>query len=151
MKINYIEGDATSPLGTGPRVITHICNDEGKWGKGFVLALSKRWKQPEQSYREIKQPALGDVQFVNVEPGLTVANIIGQHGIRRASNGEPPIRYAAVEQGLAKVADYALEHGATIHMPRIGCGLAGGTWQEMEPIINRTLTEKGLEVTVYDL
>jgi hypothetical protein len=36
-------------------------------------------------------------------------------------------------------------------MPRIGCGLAGGTWDKIEPIIERTLLAKGIEVVVYDL
>ncbi len=152
--IAYVEGDATKPAGDGPHVIAHICNDEGKWGKGFVLAISRRWKEPEEQYRQqYKQepkPRLGDVQFVLVEPQITVANMIGQHGIKRGTGGLAPIRYEAVEQGLAKVASYALKHGASVHMPRIGCGLAGGSWEEIEPIIKRTLTDKGVEVVVYD-
>jgi hypothetical protein len=35
-------------------------------------------------------------------------------------------------------------------MPRIGCGLAGGKWEEIEPIIERTLIEADVKVTVYD-
>jgi len=153
-QILYIQGDATKPAGDGPNIIAHICNDEGKWGKGFVLAVSRRWKEPEELYRhQFKQnpkPRLGDVQFVEVEPQITVANIIGQHGIKRGNGGLAPIRYDAVEQGLVKVAGYALKRGARVHMPRIGCGLAGGNWEEIEPIINRTLTDKGVEVVVYD-
>ena len=34
-------------------------------------------------------------------------------------------------------------------MPRIGCGLAGGTWKEVEPIVQAALD--GLPVVVYDL
>ncbi len=49
--IEYVSGDATRPVGDGCKVIVHICNDRGGWGKGFVLALSKRWKQPEAAYR----------------------------------------------------------------------------------------------------
>jgi len=153
-QIAYIQGDATKPVSNGPNIIAHICNDEGKWGKGFVLAVSRRWQQPEEYYRQqFKQnpkPRLGDVQFVEVEPQITVANIIGQRGINRGHGGLAPIRYNAVEEGLAKVAGYALKNGASVHMPRIGCGLAGGNWEEIEPIINRTLTDKGVEVVVYD-
>jgi len=35
-------------------------------------------------------------------------------------------------------------------MPRIGCGLAGGTWDRIEPLLHRTLTVAGIAVTVYD-
>ena len=52
MEILYIKGDATAPIGSGVKVITHICNDIGGWGKGFVLALSKKWKMPEEAYRQ---------------------------------------------------------------------------------------------------
>lgn len=60
------------------KVITHICNDIGGWGKGFVLALSKKWKMPEEAYRQWyksqEEFTLGAVQFVNVENELYVAN-----------------------------------------------------------------------------
>ena len=52
MDINYLNGDATNPTGNGNKIIVHICNDIGGWGKGFVMAISKRWKQPEHQYRE---------------------------------------------------------------------------------------------------
>jgi hypothetical protein len=47
----YVIGDATAPQGDGPRVIVHVCNDVGKWGKGLVLALSGRWPEAEGRYR----------------------------------------------------------------------------------------------------
>ncbi|RYD76612.1 MAG: Appr-1-p processing protein, partial [Verrucomicrobiaceae bacterium] len=46
MAIHYVTGDATRPEGDGARVICHVCNDIGGWGRGFVTALSKRWKGP---------------------------------------------------------------------------------------------------------
>jgi ATP-dependent helicase HepA len=49
--------------------------------------------------------------------------------------GDPPIRYEAVEECLAKVAETAREVKASVHMPRIGCGLAGGEWSRIEPLI----------------
>jgi hypothetical protein len=36
-------------------------------------------------------------------------------------------------------------------MPRIGCGLAGGTWDRVEPVLESTLAAAGVEVVVYDL
>ena len=49
MPIQYRTGDATRPEGDGPKIIAHICNDVGAWGKGFVLALSKRWNTPRSN------------------------------------------------------------------------------------------------------
>ena len=50
--IDYVKGDATSPVGSGTKIICHVCNDVGGWGRGFVVALSRRWSAPEARYRE---------------------------------------------------------------------------------------------------
>lgn len=154
MEINYLKGDATNPLSEGSKIIVHICNDIGGWGKGFVMAISKRWKQPEQQYREWFKTkdnfSLGQVQFVQVEEELWVANLIGQHKINKDENGNAPIRYEAISLGLEQVAQFAIDKKASVHMPRIGCGLAGGTWDKIEPLIDTTLTIKNIQVFVYD-
>ena len=156
MPIQYRTGDATRPEGGGPKIIAHICNDVGAWGKGFVLALSKRWKTPEEQYRawhagQFAAPfQLGEVQFVQVEEDLWVANMIAQHGLRW-SQGRPPIRYEALRQALRRVAEFAQQQQASIHMPRIGAGLAGGDWSIISRIIEEELCRHGLEVVVYDL
>jgi O-acetyl-ADP-ribose deacetylase (regulator of RNase III) len=150
--INYVKGDATRPIGDGNKIVTHICNDEGKWGKGFVLAVSRRWRYPERMYRAEKRHKLGDVQFIQVEDDIVVANMVAQHSVGFAGN-VPPIRYAALRECLIKVADFCKKSEAiaktSIHMPRIGCGLAGGKWEEVEAIVNETLAN--IPVTVYDL
>jgi O-acetyl-ADP-ribose deacetylase (regulator of RNase III) len=67
-QIHYVTGDATAPIGTGHKIIAHVCNDIGAWGAGFVLALSKRWPQPKAEYLKIRPAlALGLVQLVQVE------------------------------------------------------------------------------------
>ena len=153
-EITYTTGDATQPIGAGNKIIVHVCNDIGGWGKGFVMAISKRWKAPEQSYRawfaSKDKFGLGEVQFVQVESEIWVANLVGQRDIRADKLGTPPIRYEAISEGLEKVAQFAREKDASVHMPRIGCGLAGGTWDKMEPIIQKTLSDQNIEVTVYD-
>ena len=42
MAINYLIDEATAPDDEAPGVIAHVCNDSGGWGKGFVLAISRR-------------------------------------------------------------------------------------------------------------
>lgn len=152
--IQYIKGDATSPQPSGNKIIVHVCNDIGGWGKGFVMAISKRWKEPEKQYREWFKSKndfeLGKVQFVQVEEDLWVANLIGQHKINKDENGDAPIRYNAIEEGLKTVSDFAKTNSASVHMPRIGCGLAGGKWEMIEPIILKTLSDQDIKVVVYD-
>ena len=53
---------------------------------------------------------------------------------------------------VARMAKSEGEPGSlSVHMPRIGCGLAGGTWERIEPLIVKVLCERGIPVTVYDL
>jgi len=153
--IKLLKGDATVPQAKGCKIIAHVCNDQGGWGKGFVLAISARWKEPERAYRDwYRQRSendfqLGAVQFIQVDPTIWVANMIGQHGMKTGSKG-PPIRYPAIEACLTKVLAKAQELAASVHMPRIGCGLAGGKWEVIEPLITQTLCANDIAVTVYD-
>lgn len=153
--ITYVRGDATAPGGKGVKIIAHVCNDIGGWGKGFVLALSRRWPEPEAAFRGWHRDrarndfGLGALQLVRVGPYLWVANMVGQRGIRTGSKGVP-VRYEAIDTALAALAGRAAELGASVHMPRIGCGLAGGKWSRVEPLIEARLTSRGIPVTVYD-
>lgn len=154
--IVYLIGDATKPQGAGNKIIAHVCNDIGAWGRGFVLALSKVSPAPERAFREWYRGrehndfALGAVQFVSVTLDIEVANMIGQHGIRK-SGGVPPIRYDVLEIALKIVGEKARTANASVHLPRIGCGLAGGKWSEIEPLIERQICASGVPVFVYDL
>lgn len=145
----------------------HIVNTAGGWGAGFVVALSKRWTDPEGQYRKWYRDkthprfgdfALGNVGWVLVEPGLWVANMIAQVGYGRSGGQQhktddeadlPPIRYDALRTCLTKVAESATSKGSTIHAPRIGCGLAGSSWGQVEPLIQETMRD--LQVFIYDL
>jgi O-acetyl-ADP-ribose deacetylase (regulator of RNase III) len=159
--ITYIDGDATNPTGDGHKLIIHCCNDIGGWGRGFVLALSNKWKEPEYWYRKwYEQRALtsrldtnahfrlGNIQYVPVEKDITVINMIGQKGIK-PENGISPIRYDAIRSCLKKVAEFASAiENSTIHAPKFGAGLAGGDWSKIEVLINEEL--KAFSVTIYD-
>lgn len=145
--ISFVTGDATRPIAApGPRVICHVCNDVGAWGAGFVLAVSQRWAAPEAVYRAEERRTLGSVQLVEVEPGLYVANLIAQNGFPRP--GYPcALDYAALRQCLRTLGEIMSD--ASFHMSRIGCGIAGGMWPEVEAIIRCELD--GRSVVVYDL
>ncbi|HEY9367116.1 macro domain-containing protein [Streptomyces sp.] len=154
--ITYVRGDATAPQGKGVKIVAHVCNDLGGWGKGFVLAISRRWPEPEAAYRRWHRErarndfGLGAAQFVQVGPYLWVANLVGQRGIRTGRSTGVPVRYEAIDTALGALAEKAAELSASVHMPRIGCGLAGGKWSRVEPLIEERLVARGIPVTVYD-
>ena len=159
--ITYLKGDATSPDVKGFKLIVHVCNDVGGWGRGFVLALSKKWPEPEAEYRTLKPAGrllLGQVQFVNVDDTTIVANMIAQKGYGKNNKNlhrsdEPdddiPLQYDHLKTCLEKVHLSASIQSGSVHMPRIGCGLAGGSWERVESII--TAVMRDVPVYVYNL
>jgi hypothetical protein len=169
--ITYTPGDATCPAGEGLRLLIHIVNDKPAWGLGFVVSLSKKWSAPERAYRAwarereqtglsgadstrqgAKYPPfeLGQIQIVQVEPTIFVANMLAQHDIRWHGD-VPPIRYEALREALSRVAHWAVEHGASIHGPRLGAGLAGGVWGIVEQLLKEAFDPYEIPVTIYDL
>jgi len=160
-ELKVVRGDATCPCGTGTKIIMHVCNNciPGKWGSGFVLALSRKWSSPEDEYRKwsvtgksCRQTfALGSVQFVQVEEDLFVANMIAQAGVGRRG-GKIPLRYQALEQCLKKVYDFAVAKGASVHCPyKMGADRAGGNWELIKEMIVSCICSRGKSVTCYSL
>lgn len=162
-QIHYVIGDASDPVRVNedPVIIAHVCNDKGGWGSGFVVALSNRDQRPEQMYRVCwasSHMPLGEVSMSLYDPkgqerdqNIFVANMIAQHGFKSADN-PVPLDYKVLWECLVTVGEEAADMSATVHMPRIGCGLGGGDWTKVEDIIQRALVDLyHLDVYVYDL
>ena len=154
-RLKYVVGDATIPMSAGHRIIIHVCNDVGKFGKGFAAALGKRWKKPENEYRRWYRSQsmfkLGEVQTINVQSDTMIVNMIAQHDIKPDEDGTPPIRYDALKKCLSQVGELAQDQGSSIHAGRFGAGNAGGNWEEIEKLIIQELVMRGLKVIIYDL
>lgn len=151
--LNYIKGDATEPVGEGNKIVAHIVNNIGAWGAGFVLAVSKKWPEPEDNYKMYTPNALrlGTVDYILVDNtpfnNIYVANMIAQHGIKGNKEGIP-LRYSSLVDCLRNLNEMADHLKASIHMPMIGSGLAGGDWAVIEQIIRECTT---VSVNIYYL
>ena len=159
-KIHYIIGDATLPIETEAenKLIVHCCNSLGAWGAGFVVPLGKRYPQAKESYKTYinknGRGYLGEVDEVKVADNIYVENLIGQSFLYKKSNGEIPCNYLAIKVGFQNIIEKWLTRAEnySIHMPRIGCGLAGGDWNTIENIIKETFIDiANVDVFVYDL
>jgi O-acetyl-ADP-ribose deacetylase (regulator of RNase III) len=152
--ISYEQGDAVYPQPNENFVIAHVCNDIGRWGAGFVLALDKRSLEMRHSYLsqvQAGQANLGDVHYVVLPDALNgyVANMVAQRGTRSLGNPRP-LSYPWLRMCLQDVSRFALRNQARIVMPRIGCGLAGGSWDKVEGLIRLSIDDS-IPVVVYDL
>jgi hypothetical protein len=90
------------------------------------------------------------VSFAKATDNIIVANIIGQYDIY-PRDGKIPLDYEALEKGFKFIIEIFKMHKMplTVHMPKIGCGLAGGDWNRVEEIIKNTFINSNIEVYVY--
>tara|TARA_Y100000310_G_scaffold56232_1_gene51590 strand:+ start:26483 stop:26977 length:495 start_codon:yes stop_codon:yes gene_type:complete len=156
--LKTIVGDATNPQLTDDNevaVIPHVCNDAGGWGAGFVVALSKRWRHPEEGYRRMEKK-LGSISTVNIGDGPVVINMIAQRGYIDSEMNPRPLKYNALVECMEKVGKtYAAinsvgEEKYVIHCPKFGSDLAGGRWEFILDLIEDIWLNKGLDVVVYE-
>jgi len=147
MQLYHVVGDATQPV-KKPAMICHCCNDEDRWGSGFVVALGKAYPKAEQEFHAIppNDRKLGHTQFVE-KGDIIIANMIAQKGIHPSKQG-PPLRYSALHKCLEEAQEKALAKGCTVHMPRIGAKRAGGDWAVIKDVIMATMK---VDTYVYTL
>lgn len=148
--IKYVTGDALDHPARleHNHVIAHVCNNYGTWGAGFVVNLSKLSWYPEAVYKKYSSTAglrLGDIQVVYIRPRLWVVNMIAQD-----MGPQPRIKYVPLQECLMKLERFMFDIGmdTELHIPRIGCGLGGGDWDQVRALLD--LEIQGA-VTVYDL
>lgn len=153
--IEFLHGDVLSPKVTGPKIICQLVNDQARtWGGGVARAAAKKFPQAQESFSDWitaipRRERLGRVQFADVSRDITIASLVAQAGF--GASEAPRIRYFALEKCLTAVAERAAANGATVHMPRLGSGAAGGAWQTVEELIRAQIVSKSIRVRVYDL
>jgi hypothetical protein len=153
--LKFLPGDASEPFGANRKILLQVVNDGALiWGGGFAKQARKKWPQAQVHFRDWAQGhrnlKLGNIHSVDVREDLTLVSLVAQHGFGKPDSG-PRLRYGALFSALEKVAALASTQQATVHMPRIGTGEAGGSWNVIEGIIRETLVARGIEVRIYDL
>ena len=125
------------------------------WGAGFWTRCAKEMAKGAAGLREVVSLAITAISDLaifhlsSVDASLLMAHLVAQHGV--GPSPAPRIRYGALERCLDKLGDRALTAGASVHMPRIGTGEAGGSWKIVGEIVEDTLCRRHVEVVVYDL
>ena len=148
-------GDILSPKGDGKKLICQLVNDRAtKWGGGVAKKIATKFPEAEKDFEaaisEIPpEERLGWVVFTKVNDEIIIASLIGQHGFGPSSKAR--IRYLSLQKCFESIATKAQNIGASIHMPRIGTGAAGGDWHTIKEIIDEKIIRSGLSVTLYEL
>ena len=155
LQIAYLFGDARRPRGTGKRIIAHVVNDgTPNWGAGFALEVAKEWVFVQEEFRnwverDRSNLSLGKIHWARIKDDLSIVHMVAQRGYGRSTS--PRIRYSALSDALDQLQMVASEQGASVHMPRIGTGQAGGNWELIRELVDERLVRRGTPVFVYAL
>lgn len=147
MSINYKSGDALD----GPEsAVGHGCNCRGGFGSGIAGAIASRWPNVRKKYSEFVSPEkLGQIQPVWTNDKIVV-NMFTQLNYGRQK--QLYVSYNALENCFKLLREWAeFEDVESIAVPRIGCGLANGSWDEVEKRINRAWENCEVELNIYSL
>lgn len=172
LRIAYVVGDAVQCSASADplenKIIAHIVNDYGGWGRGFVVPLRSKYPSAEGYYRLWSQGdgprnfycysgefGLGMNQEVRVAPNVMVVNMCAQKG--NSTPSQPvAVQYPDLRDCLCSLWATARQFNASVHMPRIGCGLGGGRWDDIlramyDGYLQNNSALRPIATYVYDL
>jgi O-acetyl-ADP-ribose deacetylase (regulator of RNase III) len=132
-------------------VIIHCCNCFNRMGSGIAKAIAEKW--PEARAADDKtvpgdRDKLGTFTKAELQE-VVIFNLYGQY---RYGTDSRKVEYDALEKGLTSIKEFLDQNGMAFYKVgtyRLGCGLAGGDWDEVKPIIERVFGDE--EIHVYTL
>lgn len=152
------QGDVTSPIGDGKKIIAHSCNNIGGFGSGIAGCLAKKWPIAREKYLEWFNSdynfELGEIMLFKVTEDIAVCHIIGQKGIGSLEiDGIEirPVKYDAILEGLARLRNRIkkIEGKVSVHLPLLGAALGGGTIDETYLTIHKVFGNSDVECVIY--
>lgn len=144
-----VHGDLLALLRQGTfDVIVHGCNCMASMGGGLAGQIAATYPEVEEADREyeLQRPGrlkAGTVLPVRTKDG-TVVNAYTQ--VLGGASADP----ALITQALWKVRALYHDEDVRIGIPRIGCGIGGLDWSEVQPIVERELRDLDVTVVEYE-
>lgn len=134
-------------------ILCHQVNCQGTMGAGLAKTLRRCYPGLYQCYKtfcQSREPAdlLGQVLYYRTPNGVLIGNLFGQLSYGR---GTRQTDYQALEKGLRTIEEEQPKHLSLALPYRIGCGLAGGDWLIVLPMIKRIFADSERAVTIWKL
>jgi hypothetical protein len=155
MPIEYVRGDV---LKANADIIAHGVNCRGGFGKGIAGQIAKLYPHVRESYlakHRTEGWKLGDVQYVLVRDTWMFANCATQDEYWSPGDASRVyVDYPAIKTVMQKLLLKAKPpYGSPrppcrVAMPKIGSGLAGGDWTQIETITNEVFQEVPIQVYI---
>lgn len=137
-------------------IVVHGCNAQGQMNSGIAGEIHQRFPSVYEDYHNQYNNGplvLGDVILsppnFNEKRTFWVANGITQEFYGR----DPNIQYAdyfAIRQVFRSVYEHAKKMNMEVHFPKIGAGLANGSWDVIEQIIIQELKDVPYTLWIYE-
>jgi O-acetyl-ADP-ribose deacetylase (regulator of RNase III) len=131
MPIEYINGNI---FHSDKPVIAHSVNCKGVFGAGFALEIAKHYPEAKEAYLDKFQHKgwkPGNVQIVHLARKIVVnmalQDTYGRSGVHT--------KLSACETAFNIVFKYCQNHNYNISMPKVGSGLGGEKWANVESIL----------------
>lgn len=126
-------------------IIAHGVNCQGVMGSGVARALYTKWPIVKEAYLSLKEHKLGLIQQVYVDFGLSVFNCHTQefYGIDNKV-------YANFDT-VVKCMEVCATIDYIVNIPKIGCGLGGLDWNDLEKELLKIEKEYEMEFIVHIL
>lgn len=129
-------------------IILHGCNCWHVMGAGIAGYLAKKFPVVLQvdkttAYRSVEK--LGTISIATIDPQLYVVNCYTQY----QPGAHAKLNY--IDMCLKYFVAFGGErlYTADIRLPKIGCGIGGLNWKNVEPVIAKHLS--ALPTTIYHL
>lgn len=168
MKYNEIKGDLIklAQIGTFD-VIAHGCNCHCTMGAGIAPQMARAfgadkfpmeaqqytgdvnklgtidWRELEVSTMSCIPKGYTGICTSELRHPLIVVNAYTQFGF----GGSKPVDYEAITLCMRKM-NHEFK-GKHIGLPKVGCGLAGGSWRKVKNIIKRELYNCDVTIVIY--
>ena len=143
--IKYIKGNL---FNSSADALAHGCNTQGKMGAGIALEFKRRYPEMFFDYRqkcrsEEFKPGCA-YMFKNTEKPHVI-NLATQEDL---SGAKPEYIQSALRWLLENYESLKI---STVAMPKIGAGLGGMQWEEVEMILYEYFEKSYLVIEVWSL
>lgn len=134
-EIEYVNSDITEVYSG---LTIHGVNCQGAFGSGVAGAIRRKYPEVYEAFKKCPtgKQMLGEFIPVNVDeyPNLIIGNCYTQEYY--GSDGKVYASLEAIRESLTKAFLYAtLNDIYSVNMPKIGAGLGGLNWNDVEGVI----------------
>lgn len=156
MSIIYRKGNLLNAFDEGEiDIIAHGVNCSGGFGSGIAGQIAKRFPEVKRQYLfkyNTKGWYLGQIQLVYLNNKIIV-NCATQKYYGKYPESQLNgmyCSYEAIRECMHQLKTIIKDSDLRIGIPKIGAGLAGGDWNEIEKVINEEFNDIPIYVYVLE-